>query len=295
VTINAAGQVVTGAPPRMSPIYQELKLPGQSGISFNLMEAFVPRTSGENQVQSLTAFMAANADPGADYGRLTVYETPVGQTVDGPSIIDAQIQADGSLAKAITQLNQQGSSVVLSNLFMVPIGQSILYFRALYVQSARFPVPVLYDVIAVYGGGGNSGSSQVAVGNSVASALSGLNLNGYTPPSGTQPNQGTQPTSPGTLSAQEKMLNAEIATIVSDMKADLKNENLGKFQSDFDQLVKVTQELDNLTAKSNSSTTSTSTSTTTTQPGTSSTTASTTSTSTPSTSGSGTTTTDGST
>ncbi len=156
VTTNAQGQSVVGQVVRMAPIYQVLQIPGQPAPSFNIMEAYVP-VSQNDSVQTLAGFVFGNCNYGSDYGKLTVFQTPAGVSIDGPALVDARILANTTVSKEITLLNSGGSSVVLGNLLVVPVDGAILYFRPLYVQG-RGSYPVLQEIIGVYGG---QGSSQV--------------------------------------------------------------------------------------------------------------------------------------
>ncbi len=92
LTTNAQGQVVsTGQLVRMAPIYQEMRVPGQTQQSFTLLDAFVP-VSGQSQIQTLSGFMIAGSDPG-HYGQLQMFVTPRDNPVNGPAIVAAQIDA----------------------------------------------------------------------------------------------------------------------------------------------------------------------------------------------------------
>ena len=139
-TLNAQGQPVsTGQLVRMAPIYQMLQVPGETKQTFTLLDALVPVSKG-SQIQTLSGFMIAGSDPG-QYGKIKMFVTPRGQPVDGPSLVAARIDATQSISKQISLLNQNGSSVELGNVLMIPIADSLLYIQPLYVQSSRNTVP----------------------------------------------------------------------------------------------------------------------------------------------------------
>ncbi len=164
LTTNAQGQEVsTGQLVRMAPIYQELKVPGQNNQSFNLLDAFVP-ISGNSQIQTLSGFMIAGSDPN-DYGKLEMFVTPRNNPVNGPAIVAAKIDATATVSSKISLLNQEGSSVLLGNVLMIPVADSLLYIQPLYVESARNAIPELQQVIAVYG------NLPAAIGPTLSSAL----------------------------------------------------------------------------------------------------------------------------
>ena len=143
--------VPTAAPPNQSvmPNYELMALPGQTQQSFVLVQPFVPSSSGDKQ--NLTAFLTASSDPD-DYGQLTAYTIPAGETVDGPYLVSTAVETNSSISQEITLLSQRGSKVVLGNVVMTPIGQSLLYIQPLYVESEQNGVPRLNDVVVVYDG-----------------------------------------------------------------------------------------------------------------------------------------------
>lgn len=147
---SATGEVSRALEPRVAPYYLMMKLPDESRSSFVLLRSFVPISDDDSKKQ-LTAFMVAKNDPD-DYGRLVVYQMPPGQSIDGPAVVNSTIQADEQVAQRITILNQQGSRVHYGNLLLIPIENSILYVRPLYVSSeGQTTQPELKNVIVVFG------------------------------------------------------------------------------------------------------------------------------------------------
>jgi hypothetical protein len=148
LTTNAQDQTISGSIAPMAPIYQVLQEPGQTKQSFNISDAYVPFNTGANS-QNLSAFIFGTYKPGSG-GQLHVYETPGGQTV-GPALAESEIQQNTAVSDAITFLDQHGSSVLLGNILMVPVGDAVIYVRPLYVESTSNPEPELDDVITVLG------------------------------------------------------------------------------------------------------------------------------------------------
>lgn len=147
---SATGEVSRALEPRVDPYYLMMRLPDESRSSFLLLRSFVPISDDDSKKQ-LTAFMVAKSDPD-DYGRLVVYQMPRDQSIDGPAIVNSTIQADDQVAQRITILNQQGSRVLYGNLLLIPIENSILYVRPLYVSSeGQTTQPELKNVIVVFG------------------------------------------------------------------------------------------------------------------------------------------------
>ncbi len=247
VTKNSLGQTVsTGQVVRMNPEYELIQSPGSADPSFDLVDAFVPVSQG-NQIQTLAAFMTAGSDPN-DYGQLTMYVAPRGQSIDGPALVDARIQSNATISREITLLGQNGSQVLLGHVAMIPIGQSMLYVRPLYVQASRNALPVLDDVIAVMG-------SRIAMATSLQSAISqvigfnvslpGVSATG-TP---TTPSTTTTAPPPSTTPAntsEEAQLAAQANALYAQAQSDLKAGNLGGYQSEITQMGAVVQQLDSL-------------------------------------------------
>jgi hypothetical protein len=262
LTTNGQGAVVsTGQVARMAPIYELFQVPGQHTQSFNLVDAFVPVSKGD-QIQTMSAFIVAGSDPG-QYGKLTVFQTP---PIDGPALVDADISATQKISSQISLLNQNGSSVQLGTLQVVPVGDSMLYFRPFYVESSRNPFPNLDYYIVVYSG--PTGQSQVAFEPTLAGALQDL-FQVALPGQGAPPP--TQPTGPASASQRVQNLIAQANTLNQSIQNDLKAGNLGQYQTDVNSLGGVIQQLQQATgtgssSSSSSGSTTTTTSTTTTVP-----------------------------
>jgi len=232
LTTNAQGQEVsTGQLVRMAPIYQELRVPGQTQQSFSLLDAFVP-VSQNSQIQTLSGFMVAGSDPG-HYGELQMFVTPRDSPVNGPSLVAAQIDATPLVSSQISLFNQQGSSALLGNVLMIPVANSLLYIQPLYVQSSRNAFPELQDVIAVYG-------KQVAMQPTLSAALTKV----FQAPVSTTPGEtgGT-----GALSPQVRSLLDQAQTAYQQSQTDLKAGNLGAYQADINNLESYLQEVQTLT------------------------------------------------
>ncbi|NNN12162.1 MAG: UPF0182 family protein [Acidimicrobiaceae bacterium] len=150
---------------RMQPLYELIQLPGTNTLSFCIVEAYVPVSQNDVQ-QNLTGMLVARSDPG-HYGQLIDYVTPRGQQIDGPQLINARINATTAVSQQISLLDQHGSQVQLGSVMMIPIQQSLLYVRPLYVESTQNPLPEIKQVIVVYG-------TQVAMEPTLAGALNDI-------------------------------------------------------------------------------------------------------------------------
>jgi len=252
-TTNAQGAIVsTGQVARMAPIYELFKVPGQSSQSFSLVDAFVPVSKGD-QIQTMSAFMVGGSDPG-HYGKLTVFQTP---PIDGPALVDADIAATQAISSKISLLNQNGSSVELGTLQMVPVGDSMLYFRPFYVESSRNPFPELDYYVVVYAGA--QGQSQVAFDTTLSAALNDL-FNVSLPGQGTSstPTTPTGPTGPTSVSQKVQNLITQANQDFQQAQTDLKAGNFAAYGTDITSLQTVLQQLQQASGTSSSSSSSTS-------------------------------------
>jgi hypothetical protein len=159
-TLATAPSPTPSGPQKVLPVYELMALPGQTTQSFVLVQPFVPSSSNGDK-QNLTAFMTASSDTD-DYGDLTVYTIPAGQSLDGPHLVTSAILTNPTISKEISLLNENGSKAELGDVVMTPIGQSLLYTQPLYTESAN-GLPRLADVIVVYNGiVYDSGSTSLA-------------------------------------------------------------------------------------------------------------------------------------
>ena len=164
-TYNQQGQAISTTPQRMAPLYQEMAVPGEKQQSFTISAAYVPASQTTTQNENLSGFMMGDSDPG-QYGKFWLFQTP-GQGVIGPANADSQIQANRTVSSTLSLLDQHGSSVLLGNTLMIPIGQSIVYVRPIYVTSSSNSLPQLQYVVAVFG-------NHVVLQSSLAAALGGV-------------------------------------------------------------------------------------------------------------------------
>jgi uncharacterized membrane protein (UPF0182 family) len=219
---NAAGNVVSTSLSPMSPVYQVGSLPGQNHQQLLESVAFVP-AGNSGTVQGLTAFLIATSNPN-DYGHLNVYVTPRGTSVTGPVQADSEIQQTSAVSSIITLQDQHGSEVLLGNNLMVPLDQSVLYIRPLYVTSTSNPLPQLRYVIAVF-------NQDVAISPTLSGALSqvlGASFGGgSTSGSSTTPTGGTTK-SGGTAASYLKQASADYTAAQAALQAG----NLGQYQTD---------------------------------------------------------------
>ena len=133
-----------GRTAQMEPYYTIMKLPGEQDAEFIQMLPFTPRRK-----DNLAAWMVARSD-GEHYGKLMVFQFPKQKLIFGPRQIVARINQDEEISPQITLWNQQGSQVIQGTLLVVPIEESLLYIRPLYLRAADGQIPELKRVIVAY-------------------------------------------------------------------------------------------------------------------------------------------------
>jgi uncharacterized membrane protein (UPF0182 family) len=193
---NAAA-VTTSGSRRIDPYYQLMKLPGEDDTSFLLLRPFVPFSTDDSRKQ-LTAFMVAKSDPGS-YGKLETFVMPSDRRPEGPGLVAGTIQADTNVSQAQTLFCQQGSKCLFGNLVLIPVEQSLIYVRPLYVIAQGNELPLLRKVVVEFEG-------DVSIADDLNGALRGIDAfkdlpatststpppsDGSSPPT-TTPNTGTQ-------------------------------------------------------------------------------------------------------
>ena len=128
----------------MEAYYVIMRLPGADKEEFVLMLPFVP-----NGRSNMISWLGARSDM-PDYGKSINYIFSTSTTVFGPSQVEATINQDTEISAQRTLWGQQGSQVILGNLLVTPIEDSLLYVQPLYLQSDQTQIPQLKRVIVFY-------------------------------------------------------------------------------------------------------------------------------------------------
>jgi uncharacterized membrane protein (UPF0182 family) len=128
----------------MQPYYTIMRLPGEKHAEFIQMLPFTPRLK-----DNLSAWMVARSD-GANYGKLMVFQFPKQKIVYGPKQIVGRINQDEVISQQVTLWDQAGSQVIWGTLLVIPVNESLLYVRPLYLRAAEGRIPELKRVIVAY-------------------------------------------------------------------------------------------------------------------------------------------------
>jgi hypothetical protein len=217
-----------GSEARFTPIYEMLQLQGGQPPTFSAVEPLV-QYSADDHLKNLTSILVADSSY-SGYGKFTSLNTPYQQTqIDGPGLANADINANPTVSNAITLLDRVGSTVTLGTIQILPIADSLLYVRPLYVSSSQTAYPLLQDVLVVYG-------SQVSMAPTLPGALEGIFGSQVGAAIGTSGNgaTGTGSTTSGST-VVPSTVRQYIAGALSDYanaRAALGKGDLGAYQSD---------------------------------------------------------------
>ena len=128
----------------MAPRHVIMKLPEEESEEFILMLPFTPRAK-----DNLSAWMVARSDD-QNYGKLMVYRFPKDKLIFGPKQIIGRINQDAEISRQISLWDQRGSQVIQGPLLVIPIEESLIYVRPLYLKAEAGKIPELKRVIVAY-------------------------------------------------------------------------------------------------------------------------------------------------
>ncbi|MHB8757596.1 MAG: UPF0182 family protein, partial [Bacillota bacterium] len=171
------------------PEYIIMRLPGQTDEEFVLIMPYTPTTK-----QNMIAWIAARSD-GDHYGQLLVFKFPKQTLLYGPEQIKARINQDPEIVRQLTLW----TSANQGDLMVIPIGNSIVYVRPLYLESATNKLPELKRVIVSYG-------DRVVMEPSLGEAFARIFGTPVSPGTKPGPTTGTGGTQAGQLSAAVQSL-----------------------------------------------------------------------------------------
>jgi len=168
----------------MQPYYTIMRLPGERDAEFIQMLPFTPRRR-----DNLSAWLVARSD-GEHYGHMRVFAFPKQKTVFGPRQVVARTLQDQVISPQITLWNQQGSQVIWGTLMVIPIEESLIYVRPLYLRSSGGKIPELTRVIVAY-------DNRIVMEKTLEAGLATLFSQGAAAP----PPAGTETRAPGSTPA----------------------------------------------------------------------------------------------
>jgi uncharacterized membrane protein (UPF0182 family) len=267
---GATGVGSTSSTRAMDAYYTQAALPGETTQSFVITRSFTT-ASTDNSKLVLTGMMFGKSD-GADYGKLVVYNVNGNQAL-APSGVMNGISTSTEVSQAITLLNTkgQGSQVLYGDLIAVPVGNSLVHVRSVYLQPEDQRTAALIEKVIVSVGGRvvmadtYPGALDLAFpGTNIGSLVSAQNGSTTTAPGGTSGGTGTGTGSSGgsgtgsgsgtgtavALTPAQSQRLAEIVAAIA-QKRDLANTRFGEgkfteyaqLQADIDRLLADAQQI----------------------------------------------------
>ena len=129
----------------MQPYYTIMRLPGEKDAGVHpdaaVHAAAEATTSRRGSWRAATASITAGC---------SVFEFPKQSQVFGPRQVVGRISQDQTISPQITLWNQQGSQVIWGTLMVIPIEESLIYVRPLYLRAQGGRIPELTRVIVAY-------------------------------------------------------------------------------------------------------------------------------------------------
>ena len=218
----------------MKPYYLQMRLPGQPEEGFLILQPFVPVAAGRNELTNLASFMVAKSDP-AEYGRLEAYTMPGGASVKGPEQIDSLLNSTPEYSTLRSLLSREGSQFLQGSLLLIPVEQSLLYVRPVYVQgTGGTKLPEFRRLAAVYG-------NRAVISDSLAGALSQLFPDLGPPPADRHRRRYGAATAGGGPPPATDVpgLLAQADTAYNDAQTALKAGNLAEYQKAVDRMAEL--------------------------------------------------------
>jgi hypothetical protein len=234
---NTTLAATTGA---SDPLYLTMQLPGETREEFVLQRSFTPRRKSG----ILSSFIMARND-GENYGKLVVYNVA---NPDARSTVVAAtaIESDEFISSQFTLIGQRGASVERGAVQLIPIGNTVLYVRPIWVTGEggqpypryRFVAAVVGDravlgfdindaVNALLTGGRTEVERRFRSGESTDQPPgNGTTTTTTTTPPATTPGTGTQP--PADATAADLLRQAQAAFDAAD--AALRAGRLGEYE-----------------------------------------------------------------
>jgi uncharacterized membrane protein (UPF0182 family) len=147
---------------QMEPYFVNMSLPGSDATEFLLIRPFTP-----TEKNNMVAWLAARNDD-ENYGKLVLFKFPKQSTIYGPAQVEARISNDSEISQNLNLWDQQGSSVIRSNLLVIPIQNSILYIEPIYLTTNNEnSLPEVVRIVVAY-------KDQIVMAKTLDEALSQL-------------------------------------------------------------------------------------------------------------------------
>jgi len=145
----------------VDPYYVMWERPGSDNSEFVAMMPFTPKNR-----QVLIGWIAGMCDP-QNYGDFISYKFPKEKRVLGPQQVETKIDQDSFLSGQLALWDQRGSNVIRGNVLVIPMDETVLYVKFIYLQSDTAAYPELRIVAVMHG-------DNLSYASSFEEALKGL-------------------------------------------------------------------------------------------------------------------------
>ncbi len=132
-------------PQSLAPTYVVATLPNETEAEFLLILPFTPRNK-----DNMLGLMVARCD-GELLGELLFLKLSKQELIFGPMQIEARINQDQVISKDLTLWNQQGSQVLRGQMLVLPVEDTFVYVKPIYIQAAEARMPQLRKVVLSMG------------------------------------------------------------------------------------------------------------------------------------------------
>lgn len=133
---------VFGAAQTMESYYTILRFPEEEREEFILMIPFTPAKR-----DNMIAWFSGRSD-GENYGSLLLFRFPRGKLVFGPMQIEARIDQTAEIAQQLALWDQAGTRVLRGSQLVIPVENSVLYIKPLFLRAVEGRLPELRRVLA---------------------------------------------------------------------------------------------------------------------------------------------------
>ncbi len=138
---------ISGEKAPMAAYNVQMRLPDEPKDGFMLILPFTPR-----QKDNMSGWLAAHCDP-TDYGKLVLYKFTKGSLVPGPAQMETKFNQDENISYVNRTFNNDQNQVLVGNLLVIPIGESVMYAEPLFFRSKTAGIqapPELKKVILAF-------------------------------------------------------------------------------------------------------------------------------------------------
>ena len=239
---SIANEIYGSETQQMEPYYVNMRLPGSNELEYLLMRPFTP-----TQKQNMVAWLAARNDD-EHYGELVLFKFPKQSTVYGPMQVEARISNDSEISQNLNLWDQQGSSVIRSNLLVVPIKESLLYIEPIYLtMNNENSLPEVVRIVVSY-------KDQIVMEKTLDDALSKLFGTDFRTEGVTEstPDEENDTPSSSTVMGYDEVVE-QIKAAYQNAKTSAQNGNWADYGHYLEQLEKAISQLDKAGASSEDS------------------------------------------